>query len=238
MLFKQTGMDELENKKELVKTQENSEDDKNKTSKLGKILKEIAEWIICFIIAYIIYLVLNYFVGTISGVKQVSMLPTAVEVERLLIQRPTIFKKELNYGDIITFEAPLEDIAYNNEEENVIAQYEEHKGIDSFIYNFIGLGKMSYIKRVIGLPGDHIFVAEDGYVYRNDERLEEPYLKDGTTNQAGSFIDIVVPDGTIFAMGDNRYASKDSRYFGCIPLDKVNGYVICRIWPLNKLGKL
>lgn len=234
-------MDEIENKEELLKTQESKEDDKKKTSKVGKVLKEIAEWIICFIIAYIIYLLLNYFIGTISGVKQVSMLPTAVEGERLLIQRPTIFKKDLQYGDIITFEAPLEDTAYESEEEskeNVVAQYEQHKGIDSFIYNFIGLGKMSYIKRVIGLPGDHIVVSDDGYVYRNGEKLEEPYLKDGATNQVGGFLDVTVPDGTIFAMGDNRYASKDSRYFGCIPLDKVNGYVICRIWPLNKLGKL
>ena len=234
-------MDEIENKEELLKTQESKEDDKKKTSKLAKVLKEIAEWIICFIVAYIIYLLLNYFIGTISGVKQVSMLPTAVEGERLLIQRPTIFKKDLKYGDIITFEAPLEDTVYESEDElkeNVVAQYEQHKGIDSFIYNFIGLGKMSYIKRVIGLPGDHIVVSDDGYVYRNGEKLEEPYLKDGATNQVGGFLDVTVPDGAIFAMGDNRYASKDSRYFGCIPLDKVNGYVICRIWPLNRLGKL
>lgn len=232
-------MEDIENKEEVLKTQENKNGENKPTSKLGKVLKEIAEWIICFIIAYIIYLLLNFFIGTISGVKQVSMLPTAVEGERLLIQRPTIFKKDLNYGDIITFEAPLEDNIYSDEEEtDVVAKYQEHKGFDSFIYNFVGINKVSYIKRVIGLPGDHIVISDDGYVYRNNEKLEEPYLKDGATNQVGKFLDVVVPENSIFAMGDNRYESKDSRYFGCVPLDKVNGYVICRIWPLNKLGKL
>lgn len=224
---------EEERKEDLVETKsENKKEDK-----LKRVLKEIAEWVICFIIAYILYLLLNYFLGTVSGVKQVSMLPTAKEGERLLIQRPTIFKKELDYGDIITFEAPLEDNV-DSEEDDVVADYEEHKGINSFMYNFIGIGKMSYIKRVIGLPGDHIVIADDGFVYRNEERLNEEYLKDGLTNQAGIYIDLVVPEDSVFVMGDNRLESKDSRYFGCIPVSKVNGYVLCRIWPLNKIGKL
>ena len=47
------------------------------------VAKEIFEWVICFVVAYIIYLFINYFIGTISGVKQVSMFPTARENERL-----------------------------------------------------------------------------------------------------------------------------------------------------------
>ena len=229
-------------KKQWLYMEEERQDDfvevnkeKKKDCKLKKVIKEIAEWIICFIIAYILYLLLNYFIGTISGVKQVSMLPTAKEGERLLIQRPTIFKKDLNYGDIITFEAPLED---NISSDDVVANYEEYTGIDSFMYKFIGIGKVSYIKRVIGLPGDHIVISDDGYVYRNGEKLEESYLKDGYTNQVGGYIDVVVEEDSIFVMGDNRLESKDSRYFGCIPISKVNGYVLCRVWPLNRLGKL
>lgn len=223
-----------ENKKEELIEIKN---ENKKESKIKKIFKEIAEWVICFVIAYILYLVLNYFLGTVSGVKQVSMLPTAVEGERLLIQRPTIFKKEIKYGDIITFEAPLEDNT-NIDSQDFVADYYEYKGINSFMHNFVGIGKMSYIKRVIGLPGDHIVIADDGFVYRNDERLNENYLKDGMTNQAGIYIDVVVPEDSVFVMGDNRLESKDSRYFGCIPKSKINGYVLCRIWPLNKIGKL
>lgn len=229
----------MEEKKEEIENLEKINQRNDRKYIVKAIFREISEWIICFVIAYVIYLVLNYFIGTISGVKQVSMLPTAKEGERLLIQRPTIFKRELEYGDIITFEAPNEDNIYNNEEDNDnIADYTEYKGFDSFIYNFIGIGKMTYIKRVIGLPGDHIVIGDDGFVYRNSERLNEEYIKDGYTNQMGDYIDLVVPEGTVFAMGDNRLESKDSRYFGCIPMEKINGYVLCRLWPLNKLGKL
>ena len=49
---------------------------------------------------------------------------------------------------------------------------------------------------------------------------------------------MVVPEGCVFVMGDNRAESADSRVFGAVPMDKIEGNVICRIWPLNKIGKL
>ena len=199
------------------------------------IIKEILEWVLCLVIAYVLYLIINYFVGTISGVKQVSMLPTTKENDRLIISRPTIFKRDLKYGDIVTFEAPLEDDLEVNE--NNIASYTEKTGIDSFFYNFMGIGKSSYVKRVIGLPGDHIVIGDDGSVYRNGEKLDEPYLNEQVTNK-DKYNDVVVPAGTVFMMGDNRLSSKDSRFFGCVPIEKVNGYVVIRVWPLNKIGKL
>ena len=199
------------------------------------IIKEILEWVLCLVIAYVLYLKINYFVGTISGVKQVSMLPTTKENDRLIISRPTIFKRDLKYGDIVTFEAPLEDDLEVNE--NNIASYTEKTGIDSFFYNFMGIGKSSYVKRVIGLPGDHIVIGDDGFVYRNGEKLDEPYLNEQITNK-DKYNDVVVPAGTVFMMGDNRLSSKDSRFFGCVPIEKVNGYVVIRVWPLNKIGKL
>lgn len=199
------------------------------------IIKEILEWVLCLVIAYVLYLIINYFVGTISGVKQVSMLPTTKENDRLIISRPTIFKRDLKYGDIVTFEAPLEDDLEVNE--NNIASYVEKTGIDSFFYNFMGIGKSSYVKRVIGLPGDHIVIGDDGFVYRNGEKLDEPYLNEQVTNK-DKYNDVVVPAGTVFMMGDNRLSSKDSRFFGCVPIEKVNGYVVIRVWPLNKIGKL
>lgn len=197
--------------------------------------KEILDWVLCFAIAYFLYLIINYFIGTISGVKQVSMLPTAKENDRLIITRTTLFKRDLKYGDIITFEAPLESNLEKNKSD--IADYVEKTGINSFFYNFMGIGKSSYIKRVIGLPGDHIVIGDDGFVYRNGEKLNEPYLNEQSTNK-DIYNDVVVPAGTIFVMGDNRLSSKDSRFFGCVPIEKVNGNVVIRVWPLNKIGKL
>lgn len=205
----------------------------NEKSKTARVIKEIFEWAFCFVMAYVIYVNVSFFFGTISGVKQVSMYPTAKEGEKILIQRPTVFKKELTHGQIITFEAPIDT---EKKSDNNIAKYNQYNGFDSFIYNYMGIGKRSYIKRIIGLPGDHILIAEDGNVYRNNEKLEEPYLKDGWTNKLGEYFDLVVPDGTVFAMGDNRLESRDSRAFGCIPIDKIDGYVITRVWPLNRLG--
>lgn len=212
---------------------------KKKNIEWKKIAKELLEWVLCFIIAYVIYLFINYFVGTISGVKQVSMFPTARENERLLIQRPTIFERKIERGDIITFEAP-KDIGYYEEIDatDVVAEYEELNFVESFFYDFIGIGKMSYIKRVIGVAGDHIVITEQGEVFVNDEKINEPYLHEQFTPITGEYTDVVVPVGCIYVMGDNRKESKDSRFFGCIPVSHVDGYVVARIWPLNKLGKL
>ncbi len=217
---------------------------KEKWSK-EKIKKEVIEWLFCLIVAYILYLILNYFIGTVSGVKQISMKPTANEGEKVLIQRNILSKKELKYGDIITFTAPSDNINITEKESGkvlegneAIANFDEYTGIDSFIYNFIGLGKRSYIKRVIGVAGDHVVINDDGSVYKNDEMLEEAYIKDGTTSKNGAYFDVIVPAETVFVMGDNRLQSMDSRYFGCVPLSKIDGYVISRVWPLNKMGEL
>jgi signal peptidase I len=210
-----------------------------------KIKKEIIEWAFCFIVAYLLYLLLNYFVGTISGVKQISMKPTANEGEKVLIQRTIFGKKDLKHGDIVTFIAPSANVNKTEiepgkvlEGNEAIANYDEHLGVEAFTYNFMGINKKSYIKRVIGIAGDHIVINEDGTVYRNNEKLEESYLKDGTTSRNGAYVDIIVPDDSVFAMGDNRLQSMDSRFFGCIPLSKIDGYVISRIWPLNKIGEI
>ena len=97
----------------------------------------------------------------------------------------------------------------------------------------------SYIKRVIGLPGDHIEIKNKG-VYRNGTRLEESYLDPGTVTDSvdGCFTDIVVPDGYIYVLGDNREVSGDSRRFGCIPIDKIEGKAVFRFWPFNKIGSI
>lgn len=199
------------------------------------ILKEIAEWVFCFIIAYILYVLINYFIGTISGVKQSSMYPTAIEGEKLLIQRPTIFKKDLQRGDIIVFEAPINQYVKSS---NNTAVFNEYTGFKWFTYNILGIDKMTYVKRVIGLPGDRIDIDKEGRVKVNGEDIEENYVNAFGNTPGVVYTSLVVADNSIFVMGDNRPASKDSREFGCIPIEKVTGYVICRVWPFNRLGGL
>ena len=97
--------------------------------------------------------------------------------------------------------------------------------------------KTSYIKRVIGVAGDHIKI-ENGKVYRNGEELDEPYLQQDVVTKGKTYSDIVVPENCVFAMGDNREHSTDCRDFGCIPISKVESKVAFRFWPLNKIGKI
>lgn len=201
--------------------------------------KETLEWVVCIVVAYIIYLIINFFFGTISGVKQVSMFPTAKEGDKLLIQRTTIFKHKIQRGDIITFEAPIDKGYYEElDPTDVVAEYHNYNIFQNFLYKFVGIGKVSYIKRVIGVEGDHIVIDDEGNVYLNDEKLDEVYLHENNTPKIGVYSDIVVPDGYIYVMGDNRKESKDSRFFGCVPIEHVDGYVLCRIWPFSRFGSL
>ena len=210
---------------------------------MNSTVKEILEWIYCILIALVLAMVFRYFIGTPTIVKQVSMYPTLVQDQRLWLNRWGRKTKTLpDRGKIITFEEPNK-IKYTNQSEidleNPVAQYEEKNGFQWFVNNFLEVGKRSYIKRVIALPGEHVQI-KDGKVYINDEELEEPYLQEGiVTDVTGvGFNDFVVPENCVFAMGDNRNNSTDCRAFGCIPLEKIESTVAIRIWPLNMWGKV
>ena len=207
-------------------------------------IKDILEWIYCIIIAIVLALLFRYYIGTPTIVKQVSMYPTLVQDQRLWLNRwGRTTKKMPNKGEIITFEAPSKK-SYTSQtqidQSNPVAKYEnEPKGIiNKFIYYVLELGKDSYIKRVIALPGEHVEI-KDGNVYINGEQLEEDYLQPGIVTDVGvGYDDFVVPENCVFAMGDNRNHSTDCREFGCIPLEKIESKVWIRIWPLNLWGKV
>lgn len=203
--------------------------------------KEILEWVYCIIIALVLAMLFRYFIGTPTIVKQESMYPTLIQDERLWLNRWGRTTKTLpERGDIITFEEPakIEYTSSEIDESNPVAKYNDRTGFDWFIHNFLEIGKRSYIKRVIALPGEHVEI-KNGSVYIDGEELDEPYLQDGIVtdilNGVG-FDDFVVPENCVFAMGDNRNHSTDCRAFGCIPLEKIESTVAIRIWPLNKWG--
>ncbi|MBQ3145095.1 MAG: signal peptidase I [Clostridia bacterium] len=205
-------------------------------------LKEALEWAYCIIIAIVLALLFRYYIGTPTVVKQSSMFNTLEEGQRLILSRWTrTVKGEYNRGDIITFEAPSKKIlsAYEVNFDNPVAVYDyEPKGIFAkFFYYVLETGKDSYIKRVIGVAGDHIKI-EAGKVYLNGEELDEPYLREEIVTESSLFTDIIVPEGYVFAMGDNRPHSTDCRSFGCIPIEKIESKVWIRFWPFNKFGKV
>jgi len=205
-------------------------------------LKEALEWGYCIIIAIILALVFRYYIGTPTVVKQSSMFNTLEEGQRLILSRWTrTVNGKYNRGDIITFEAPSKKILTASEVDfkNPVAIYDyEPKGIFAkFFYYVVETGKDSYIKRVIGVAGDHIKI-EDGKVYLNEQELDEPYLREEIITESNLFTDITVPEGYVFVMGDNRPHSTDSRSFGCVPIERIESKVWIRFWPLNKFGKV
>ena len=213
---------------------------------MSSAIKEIVEWIVCIIVAIVLALLVRFFIGTPTIVQKTSMYPTLKSGERLWLNRWTRTINEMpERGDIITFEAPTTTFVSKEEIDlnNPVAKYEnEPKGLfKRFTYYVLETNKVSYIKRVIALPGEYVEI-KDGAVYINGKKLEENYLQSGVITDLqngmtqGYFSNFIVPENCVFALGDNRTQSTDCREFGCIPLEKIEGKVAFRFWPLSKFG--
>ena len=130
-------------------------------------------------------------------------------------------------------------------------QDQERIFINKFVYRF-GIGKIergdmvvfwypnddtkSYIKRVIGLPGDTVEV-NDGTVIVNGKAIEESYVPEEYRDHQSS-VAMKVPGDNYFVLGDHRSSSNDSRAWGTVPVQKIYGKAVFVYWPIAKLGAL
>ncbi len=170
---------------------------------------ETIEWIKSIVTAIVIAILIKTFVFNSTYVLGNSMQPTLKEKDRLFALRVPLYFSGPSRGDVIVLEAP----------DNV---------------------DKDYIKRVIGLEGDTIQVME-GKVYLNGVLLIESYIDIDSFTHIYDKDTWVVPEGEVFVLGDNRLegASKDSRYFGCIPLNSIKGVTGFRYYPFDKrFGKI
>jgi signal peptidase I len=175
-----------------------------------------AEWVLVVVGALVVAFVIQLTSLQAFSIPSESMLPTLHKGDRVLVNKWSYRLHDIHRGDVVVFDRPPEVT---------------DTSVDDLI------------KRVVGLPGEQITIA-DGHVSVDGQVLEESYLPPGTrTDPTGPVTcppehPCVVPDDSIWVMGDNRSNSEDSRYFGTIPKSSVVGRASLRIWPLDRLDAL
>jgi len=215
--------------------EEKMENQKQTKEKEKTVLGEIWEWTYCIVLAVVITLLVKNLLFSTTIVRKESMVPTLQDGNILIINRlAQIMNKPLERGDIVVIEAPNMSSVVA-EDGTVYAYYPEVDNVRKLLKY---VTKTLYIKRVIGLPGEHLVIDGDD-IYINGEKIDEPYTNPDRAEVVPNYdMDITIPEGYVFCIGDNRDRSMDSRYFGLIPIDKVEGKTSFRIFPFNKFGKI
>ncbi|HCJ57857.1 MAG TPA: signal peptidase I [Clostridiaceae bacterium] len=188
-------------------------------------MKKIFEFLGTVVIAFAIAMFLKSTVFAIPEIRMNSMENTLIQGERVLEIKFIYDLTAPKRGEVIILDK-------DNASKGFFLDYADE--IKETIDVIRGkAGRNHLIKRIIGLPGDEIKI-EEGQVYINDELLEEAYVKGETYADALEF-PLIVPEGKVFVMGDNREVSLDSRQLGFIDYKQIEGKAVARIWPLDKL---
>ncbi|HEX8024817.1 MAG TPA: signal peptidase I [Candidatus Limnocylindrales bacterium] len=165
------------------------------------------------VLTLVIFFVVQTFVAQPYKVEGASMEQTLAPSTYLLIDKLTPRWAPYQRGDIVVFNPPPNS----------------------------GPTGVPFVKRVIGLPGDHVELR-DGVVYVNGVALSEPYtFADGADPRTDPLSDTsswVVPAGDLFLLGDHRNDSEDSRAFGPVAISDVIGRAWLRYWPIGTFGTI
>ena len=175
---------------------------------MSRTARSAIEWIAVIVGALVVALVVKTFLIQAFYIPSESMLPTLEVGDRVLVNKLSYDFGDIERGDLIVFDRP------------------GGPGPD---------GISELIKRVIALPGETV-AAQENQILVNGRPIEEDYLTEGTVTS--SFGPEVVPEDTVWVMGDNRAQSDDSRRFKAIPQDDIIGRAFVTIWPPSHIGGL
>jgi signal peptidase I len=192
----------------------------------------LGELVVLVVIAAVIALVLRAFVAQAFSIPSSSMAPQLAVGDRVVVSKLAYRLHEPRRGDIVVFECPPRAGCGAAAEEPLPARA-LHGLLEA-----VGLRQPStddYIKRVVGLGGERV-EGRDGVVHVDGRPLVEPYLPPFTT--IADFGPVIVEDGELFVMGDNRENSSDSRVFGPVEETTVIGRATHVVWPPGRAAFL
>jgi signal peptidase I len=206
---------------------------KTKKSVAGSIL----ELVVIVATALGLALAIQAFLVKPYRIPSGSMLPTLHIDQRVLVNRIGSHFSSPHVGDIIVFHPPK---GYANGCANP-SEGENQNGIDGASACDVAQQTPSsetFIKRVVGLPGDRISIR-NGHVFRNGVREKDSYIVPCTTGGPCTFATtITIPKGDYYMMGDNRPNSEDSRFWGPVPKSWIIGKAFFTYWPPDRVGFL
>jgi len=201
-----------------------------------KPLRSTVELVLTVAVALFFALTIQAFAVKPYRIPSESMVPTLENGQRILVNR---FSHKIGgdpqLGDVTVFNPPAgaDDGRCGNDGEG--AYYDggapSRRSCSQPTHD---KSQTTFVKRVVGMPGDTIAVV-NGRVVRNGQRTDEPFASDCASPDC-NLNPIEIPAGHYFLMGDNRGNSEDSRFWGPIPRDWVIGKAVATYWPPARMG--
>lgn len=198
----------------------------------------IRDVLIILVAALLISFLVKTFLIRSFYIPSESMSDTLLRNDRIIVNQLTPDLVPIAHGDVVVFKDPGGWLTPTPRA--------DPNPIEWFL-RVVGLspddGNEHLIKRVIGLPGDTVVCCNDfGQITINGVPIDEPYvhLPNSTSRVSADDFTVIVPEGGLWVMGDNRWASADSRYNtdkpgdGFVPIDNVVGRAVIITWPINR----
>lgn len=195
----------------------------------GSLKRVLLEVLIILALAAVVAIIIQSFFIKAFVIPSSSMSPTLQIGDRVMVEKVSYYFTKPHRGDIIVFRYPPSDPKALNTNNVFFWPFQQIGETLHITYR----GTTPYVKRVIGTEEETVELRK-GKLYVDGKRIEEPYIVD----DGSDFGPVKVPEGNLFCLGDNRPNSRDSRFWGMVPIRSVIGRVFLRWWPLSRFGSV